>query len=172
VAPGVIAGLYDPEKTRFVNFSFLQILRQFECFLRILQKFRSDRQLPKILLTVSPVPLTATASGRHVLLATTNSKAILRAVASELQRRHENIDYFPSFEIINHPAQKNQFFDQNLRTVSDVGVRSVMDCFLQNHQPPPINTIKKEAHMKDAQRDEISQSLICEEELMERNLGD
>ena len=116
--------------------------------------------------------MTATASGRHVLLATTNSKAILRAVASELQRRHENIDYFPSFEIINHPAQKNQFFDQNLRTVSDVGVRSVMDCFLQNHRPPPINTIEKEAHMKDAQRDEISQSLICEEELMERNLGD
>ena len=100
----MIAGLYDPEKTRFVNFSFLQILRQFECFLRILQKFRSDRQLPKILLTVSPVPLTATASGRHVLLAMTNSKVILRAVASELQQRYGNIDYFPSFEIINHPA--------------------------------------------------------------------
>ena len=106
VAPGVIAGLYDPEKTRFINFSFLQILRQFELFLRILQKFRLDRQLPKILLTVSPVPLTATASGRHVLLATTDSKAVLRAVASELQRRHENIDYFPSFEIINHPTQE------------------------------------------------------------------
>ena len=27
VAPGVIAGFYDPEKTRFVNFSFLQILQ-------------------------------------------------------------------------------------------------------------------------------------------------
>ena len=39
VAPGVIAGLYDSEKTRFVNFSFLQILRQFELFLWILQKF-------------------------------------------------------------------------------------------------------------------------------------
>jgi hypothetical protein len=47
-----------------------------------------------------------------------------------------------------------------------------MDCFLKNHQPPPANTIEKEAHMKDAQRDEISQSLICEEELMERNLSD
>ena len=143
VAPGVIAGIYDPEKTRFVNFSFLQILRQFERFLRILQKFRLDRQLPKILLTVSPVPLTATASGRHVLLATTDSKAVLRAVASELQRRHENIDYFPSFEIINHPTKKNQFFDENLRTVSDVGVRSVMECFLQNHQPPLVSTIEK-----------------------------
>ena len=172
VAPGVIAGVYDPAKTRFVNFSFLQILRQFERFLKILQKFRSDRELPKILLTVSPVPLTATASGRHVLLATTDSKAVLRAVASELQRRHENIDYFPSFEIINHPAKKNQFFDENLRTVSDIGVQSVMECFLQNHQPPLVGTIEKQAHMKDAQQEEVFQSLICEEELMERDLDD
>ena len=105
-------------------------------------------------------------------MATTDSKAVLRAVASELQRRHENIDYFPSFEIINHPTQKNQFFDENLRTVSDVGVRSVMECFLQNHQPPLVSTIEKQAPMKDAQQEEVVQSLICEEELMERDLDD
>ena len=70
VAPGVIAGLYDPEKTRFVNFSFLQIWRQFERFLKIIQKVRSERALPKMLLNVSPVTLTATANGRHDLVAT------------------------------------------------------------------------------------------------------
>ena len=39
------------------------------------------RRTPKlrILLTVSPVPLTATAGDDHVLLATTYSKSVLRA---------------------------------------------------------------------------------------------
>ena len=166
VAPGVIAGAYDPETIRFVNFSFLQILRHFERFLRILKECRPDHQLPKILLTVSPVPLTATASGRHVLLATTDSKAVLRAVASELQRRYTNIDYFPSYEIINHPVGRRQFFDENLRTVSDIGVRTVMGCFLRHHRPPVMSPPRKDMDLRVVQLEEISQSLICEEELM------
>ena len=51
-------------------------------------------------------------------------------------------------------------------------MRSVMECFLQNHQPPLVSTIEKQAPMKDAQQEEVVQSLICEEELMERDLDD
>ncbi len=54
----------------------------------------------RFLVTVSPVPLTATASGEHVEVATCYSKAVLRAACGMLVARHPDVDYFPSFEII------------------------------------------------------------------------
>lgn len=54
-APGTIAGRFDENIYEFQ---------------KNLLKLRPDGKLPKILLTVSPVPLVATASGNHVLTAT------------------------------------------------------------------------------------------------------
>ena len=170
-APGVNGGEYDASQVEFVNFSFFKILSAFERFLKILKDHRPEHQLPKILLTVSPVPLTATASGRHVLLATNESKAILRAVASELQRRYEYIDYFPSYEIINHPVGRRQFFDENLRTVSEIGVQTAMQCFLQHHKPP-VEFKLKNGDLTGTQLEQLAQTLICEEELMDRKIDD
>jgi len=163
VAPGVVAGEYDPNAVKFVNFGFRQTLRAFERFLRLLQKHRPSRDCPRVLLTVSPVPLTATATNRHVLAATMESKAVLRVAAAELRRRHPTVDYFPSFEIIQHPAARDRFFDANLRSVSSLGVRTVMDCFLHHH-PPPLSVIPE----TQSGIASIEQALICEEELLDR----
>ena len=43
----------------------------------------------RFLLTVSPVPLTATASGQHVLTATTYSKSVLRSAAGFLSQNRD-----------------------------------------------------------------------------------
>ena len=83
----------------------------------------------RLLLTVSPVPLTATASGAHVLSATSHSKSLLRAVASEALQEHAGIDYFPSYEIITHPAYRGMFYAPNMRSVLPEGVDHVMKCF-------------------------------------------
>jgi hypothetical protein len=93
----------------------------------------------KIILTVSPVPLTATNSGKHVLIATMQSKSILRAVAGQLSDEYSYIDYFPSYEIINSAVFKGVFFEPNQRNVNPHGVSFVMDHFFNG-----INFIKKE----------------------------
>lgn len=53
----------------------------------------------KIVVTVSPVPMGTTFSGRDVAIANTLSKATLRAAADAFQMRHDDVDYFPSYEI-------------------------------------------------------------------------
>jgi hypothetical protein len=54
----------------------------------------------KILITVSPVNLWATfRQDIDVISASCNSKATLRAVADEFTARHENVFYFPAFEM-------------------------------------------------------------------------
>ena len=72
-----------------------------------------------ILLTVSPVPLTATASGSHVLVSSTYSKSVLRAVAGDLCSECKHIDYFPSYEIITNPRLHSSAFANNLRSVRE-----------------------------------------------------
>ena len=179
VAPGVLAGEYDPEAVRFVNFGIRQTLRALERFLQLLQEHRPSRDCPRVLLTVSPVPLTATATDRHVLAATMESKAVLRVAAAELRRRHPTVDYFPSFEIVQHPAARAQFFNANLRSVSELGVRTVMNCFLRHHPPAQAVAPKLQSaaartgsstQLSSDRSTELSteQALICEEELLDR----
>jgi hypothetical protein len=129
VCPGTVAGAFDEGAHKFVNHGFRDLMGDMTAALRLM--FRANRRL-LVLLTVSPVPLTATASGQHVLTATSHSKSLLRAVASELVATQPRVDYFPSYEIITHPAYKGRFFSPNLRSVLPVGVDHVMAQFFSD----------------------------------------
>lgn len=54
----------------------------------------------RIVLTVSPVPLTATYRDQDVMVANAYSKAVLRAASEALVTAHDFIDYFPSYESV------------------------------------------------------------------------
>ena len=60
--------------------------------------FRRCRADLKVILTVSPVPMSTTFTGTDVAVANQYSKSLLRAVAEEIVQRHARVDYFPSYE--------------------------------------------------------------------------
>ncbi len=128
MCPGTIAGDFIPDTHRFVNQQFNQVLNNLGQSLDLMRKHNPKL---KFILTVSPVPLTATKSGQHVLTATMLSKSILRAVAGQLATNRKYVDYFPSFEIINSPVFKGTFFEPNQRQVNPYGVNFVMDSFFR-----------------------------------------
>lgn len=82
-----------------------------------------------IVLTVSPVPLNRTSTENDVIVATTESKSILRAVAGQLEREFERVHYWPSYEI----SQRIDIFEENGRHVSRSGVGVIVDAFLRTH---------------------------------------
>lgn len=126
MCPGTVAGEHDPAQHTFVNQDFATILRNLTDAIAMMSEVNPHI---RFILTVSPVPLTATMSGRHVLVATMHSKSILRAVAGQLATEQESVDYFPSYEIINSPAFRGTFFEPNLRNVNPAGVTFVMNSF-------------------------------------------
>ncbi len=128
MCPGVIAGEYNSEEHQFVNQEYPQIRQSLTKALRLMRAMNPDL---RILLTVSPVPLTATNSGRHVLVANMASKSILRSVADSLARNMPFVDYFPSFEIITSPPFRGTFYEPNLRNVTSAGVAQVMRVFFE-----------------------------------------
>lgn len=128
MCPGTLAGEFNPDLHAFTNFEYREIQTDLVAALRAMREVN-----PKIrvLLTVSPVPLTATASGEHVLTATTYSKSVLRAVAGEVNNKFPFVDYFPSYEIITAPAFRGMFYEPNMRSVHPDGVAFVMSSFFE-----------------------------------------
>lgn len=162
--PGVIAGQFDPARHKFHNFTMAEVLADLHAVQALLQQFRPGIEM---LLTVSPVPLTATAADDHVLAATTYSKSVLRAAAGEFVMTTDDVDYFPSYEIITAPASGGPWFAENMRSVRPEGVEKVMGIFLNAHglldtPPPPVD-----APTDDAPQDGEDDDLICEELLLQ-----
>ena len=167
VCPGTVAGQFDAERHAFVNHGFAALMADMTAALRLM--FRANRGL-KVLLTVSPVPLTATASGQHVLTATSHSKSLLRAVASELIAVQPRVDYFPSYEIITHPAYRGRFFASNLRSVLPDGVEHVMTQFFRDQAAAfggaAVQPVTPAPRVEDADEPEEAGDLRCEEEIL------
>jgi GSCFA family len=128
--PGVIAGQFDPDQHHLHQQTHAEVLGDLHQILAQLQGFRPGLRL---LLTVSPVPLTATASGAHVLAASSQAKATLRAAAGEFCAAEPKADYVPIYELLTHPAMGSSWFAPNLRDVTAEGVARVMQFFLAAH---------------------------------------
>jgi hypothetical protein len=126
VCPGTVRGTFDPDRHEFRNHSFAQVQQD---VLAAVELARAVNPELRVLLTVSPVPLTATATGGHALTANTYSKSVLRAVAGQLAQEHRHIDYFPAYEIITGVPFRGAFFEPNLREVTPAGVEFVMRRF-------------------------------------------
>lgn len=157
VCPGTAGGEFDSSKYKFINLSYPEIRKDMEDF------FTRVRQInPKMhfLLTVSPVPLMATATDHQVIVATMYSKSVLRAVAGFLADKYAYVDYFPSYEIISSHVMRGQFYNPDMRSVAHVGVDHVMKQFFKEHIPP----IKAVEH-QDAS-DKSDDDIVCDEELL------
>jgi len=128
--PGTACGTFDAARHRFQDCTVADVCRDMSDFVRMARQLNPAM---KFILTVSPVPLTATATGQHVLAAAVHSKSVLRAACGELEAGFDCIDYFPSYELIVAPPVRARFYDDNLRTVTAEGVEFVMSHFLEQH---------------------------------------
>jgi len=157
--PGVFAGTFDSRHYEFVNFDFVDVYRDMKKVRKILKAINPSIRL---LLTVSPVPLTATASSDHVLAATTYSKSVLRAVCGSLTKEFDDIDYFPSFEIIASPFSKGFFYEPNMRNITEMGVETVMKVFFSEH-----SEVSTPSASRKRKGDTDRKNVICEGALLE-----
>jgi len=132
VCPGTVRGTFDERRHVFRNATFADVYRDLSAAVALARAASPDL---RVVLTVSPVPLTATATGGHALVATTYSKSVLRAVAGQLAAELAYVDYFPSYELITGSPFRARFFEPNLRTVTGEGVAFVMRHFLDAFGP-------------------------------------
>lgn len=126
VCPGTKAGTFDASRHKFANTRFAEVVEDLRWCIDFV-----GAQNPKLkwIFTVSPVALAATRTDQHVLVATSASKAVLRAAVDEICSLYEHCDYFPSYEITASVANFGRFLNADLRTISDLGVQCAMKVF-------------------------------------------
>ena len=170
MCPGTLVGTFDPDKHQFVNQRFTEI---HNTLVKTLRTIKARNKSMRVLLTVSPVPLTATNSGNHVMVATSESKSILRAVAGQIAENMQFVDYFPSYEIITAPPFKGMFYEDNKRSVRPRGVNHVMSNFFgcldaKFGGAKAVAVVRGKAGSPGAAADDkpSDDDLVCEEELL------
>lgn len=126
LCPGVAGGRYAPSAHEFVNFGVDEVVADMSAFL---ERLRGVNAGARVILTVSPVPLAATAERRHVMVSTMASKSILRVACDALERRFDEVAYFPSYEIVAGGYSGVDYFGPDRRSVTPEGVAHVMRVF-------------------------------------------
>jgi hypothetical protein len=130
LCPGVEGGSFDIAKYAFENQSVKSVTKDMTAFF---EKLRAVNPKAQAILTVSPVPLMATAvPGAQVLSATTYSKSVLRVSAQLLCDAHDFVHYFPSYEVIAGAYNRGRYYAEDLRNVTEEGVSHVMRLFLRH----------------------------------------
>jgi len=132
VVPGAIAGEFVPGRHAFRNFRVSETVADLEWVIDLITQYN---HAARILFTVSPVGLVATAEQRSVIVSTLASKSILRAAVDEVVGTHPQVDYFPSYEIITSSYSQGRFWAEGLRDVTENGVATVMEVFFNSRMP-------------------------------------
>jgi hypothetical protein len=129
VCPGTVDGIFNPDLHEFKNFEVSEIVDDLN---RFIGELRILNPSVRVILTVSPVPLVATATKRHVLSASTYSKSVLRVAAEMACRVNKDVTYFPAYEIVTGPQAPKGYFDEDKRNVTSEAIYAVMGAFLEN----------------------------------------
>jgi hypothetical protein len=164
LCPGTAHGRFDAAKYRLRVLTVDETVQDLREFLTLL---RQVNPAARAILTVSPVPLVATAENQHVLVATVAAKSVLRA-AADVICREGLAAYFPSYEIVTSPAARGAYFAADLRSVTEAGVAHVMGLFFRHAasgatatQAPAPATPDAFAVMREAV------AVLCDEELLD-----
>jgi hypothetical protein len=134
--PGGAALRRYGSRFEFVDYGFSAILNELTEIISLIREECNPRM--RFLLTISPVPLGATFRTTDVVVSNSASKSTLRAVAEEVFRCVDYVDYFPSYEmVINTPRELAWEPDQ--LHVSRPMVEHVMRFFQSTYlSSPPI----------------------------------
>lgn len=139
VMPPQTALAAEPERFRLDVMSYDEISAGIERFLGLVKRYGHPDH--KVIMTVSPVPFKATFSGGDSISANAYSKAVQRAAAQSAVQRHDNVDYFPSYEIVTLTDRKVAFTIDNIH-VNPAVVDEIMRRVIKYYVPALSETFE------------------------------
>jgi hypothetical protein len=173
LCPGVAGGEYSAQAHEFVNFTVDEVVADINHFLA---RMRGVNPKARVILTVSPVPLVATAERRHVIVSTMCSKSILRVACDVLERSAANVAYFPSYEIVAGGYGGADYFAADRRSVTQEGVAHVMSVFERHFVRRSVvgealrrtvNALTPVAAPSESDTIAAAMRVVCDEEALE-----
>lgn len=126
-APSKAFVMREPERFEFHQMDVPEVHARMSRAIGLLREVTKAR----ILLTVSPVPVEATFMPQNIVMSNSYSKSVLRVAAEMLVREYDNVDYFPSYEIVT--SFGTQAFEADNTHVDPALVRRVTGYMVENY---------------------------------------
>ncbi len=125
-----------PDRFYFKNATYEEVATCLRSIFTLLRQY--GKPGVKSVLTVSPVPFGKTFSGQDVVQAHAYSKATLLSAARQIVSEFEEVDYFPSYEMVTF-SPVELAFKEDFAHVREAMVGFVMEKFLQGYlAAPPV----------------------------------
>ena len=119
-----------PDRFKFANVTHDQAVQALRDTLSLVRQH--GKPGVKFILTVSPVALAQTFTMRDVIVANSHSKAVLLSAIDGFVSVDEDVDYFPSFEMVMY-SPRQLAWEEDQRHVTDAMVGHVTDFFVQEY---------------------------------------
>jgi len=121
-------GVLDHEKGLEVHFpSVEENAGNLEEIHRLLTENIPDIQ---IIVTVSPIPLRVTYQNLDAVVGNNMSKYTLYVAATEFSKRHDNVHYFPAFDIVNYEfSDRKKYWAEDGRHLQVNAIQAVLPRF-------------------------------------------
>jgi hypothetical protein len=87
----------------------------------------------KMIVTVSPVPLLSTFTGKDVVVANQASKAVLRAATDIFSSEYDDVDYWPSYEMVVYSNPDTAWAKDKRHVDRKNKVPQIMDYFVEKY---------------------------------------
>ena len=127
-APSLWATRREPDRFSLVVSDYRHNLKALEEIIALLG--RHGRKDVRVIVTVSPVPMSETFTGEDVIVANNYSKSSLRAVAEDAARDRENVQYYPSYDAIVTSPRSLAYSSEDELHVLDQAVEEITSHFL------------------------------------------
>lgn len=128
--PGRGRGIFDERRHVFRNLDVQANAAELDAFLA---RLHAINPAACVVLTVSPVPIALTMEPTHVARASLYSKSVLKVVAEEAARRHPNVDYFASYDMVMLNLGAEKLFDRDARHVEPWVAERVARLFVERY---------------------------------------
>jgi hypothetical protein len=161
LCPGVAAGEFDATRHVLLNLSVDEVMVDLRAFIHEVRQVNPGMRM---ILTVSPVPLVATAEAQHVLAASTYSKSVLRVAAGQVSKE-SGVYYFPAYEIVGTGGLA--YFATDRRSVSEEGVSRVMSLFFRHLMDGVSDAIPMLAEDDFLSRTRAVVDTLCDEQQLD-----
>ena len=114
------------ERIFFKNTTCSETIENIEEMIAAIVKAREGNV--KFIITVSPVPMGQTFTGKDVIIANTYSKSTLRSAVLSIVDKYDYVDYFPSYEMVVNSPRHLAWKEDGAHVRSEM-VSHIMDRF-------------------------------------------
>ncbi len=130
IPPGRGRGIFDAQRHVFRNLDVHANAAELDAFLARLREVNPGA---RVVLTVSPVRIALTMEPTHVARASLYSKSVLKVVGEEAARRHRNVDYFASYDMVALNFGAENVFQDDARHVQPWVAERVVRLFVERY---------------------------------------